>query len=250
MPDTPVNYYSFIDQTLRRTPDQVCLIWPEPSGSAREITGHMLLSQVAACRALLHKSGVGPGDAVLLASPVSLPVITLLLAIMAHGAIPVLPPASATIPTLLRLLLRHRVRGLVLARKLPVVAGWLLRLRGIRLIPVSAGLPDTSAAWAPPTLVPPGQPALISHSSGSTGMPNAIRRSHRVLTEQHHALDTAFPAWPGQRDFPLFPAVLLLNLATGTTSVLPDLPGLRVTAMQPRDNHPATDPSGDQYHDR
>ena len=233
MPDTPVNYYRFIDQTLRRTPDKVCLIWPEGSGPAQEITGRMLLSQVAAYRALLHRSGVGPGDAVLLASPVSRPIITLLLAIMAHGAIPVLPPASATIPTLLRLLFRHRVRGLVLARKLPVVAGWLLRLRGIRLIPVRDIAPDASGAWALPTAVSPDQPALISHSSGSTGIPKAIRRSHRVLTAQHNALEHAFPAWSGQRDLPLFPNILLHNLATGTTSILPDLAGFRLTALQP-----------------
>ncbi|OIN56621.1 class I adenylate-forming enzyme family protein [Arsenicibacter rosenii] len=237
MTATPGNYYRFIDQTLRHTPHKAFIIWPEQAGAAKAgaakaITGRMLLDRVSANRQRLHRHGIGPDDAVLFAAPVSLPVITLLLAVMAHGTTPVLPPASATGLTLLRILRRHPVKGLVVARQLPLVFRLLLRLRGIRIIP-GHELPVLPADWQAPAEVSPDKAALITHSSGSTGVPKAIRRSHRVLTAQHNALENVFPAWPGQRDFPLFPNILLHNLATGTTSILPDLPGFRLTALEP-----------------
>ena len=46
-------------------------------------------------------------------------------------------------------------------------------------------------------------------------------------------LKEIFPPWPGQRDFPLFPNVLLHNLAAGTTSVLPALPWADLAAFSP-----------------
>ncbi|MBC8084394.1 MAG: AMP-binding protein, partial [Hymenobacter sp.] len=77
------------------------------------------------------------------------------------------------------------------------------------------------------------QAALISHSSGSTGAAKAIWRSHQVLRAQHEAIKTVFPPWPGQRDFPLFPNVLLHNLAAGVVSVLPAVPWADLQQLDP-----------------
>jgi acyl-CoA synthetase (AMP-forming)/AMP-acid ligase II len=83
-------------------------------------------------------------------------------------------------------------------------------------------------------MVRPEQPALVSHSSGSvSGRPTAVRRSHRVLQAQHEALRTQFPPWVGQRDFPLFPNVILHNLTVGVLSIVPDLPGGRLAQLDP-----------------
>jgi acyl-CoA synthetase (AMP-forming)/AMP-acid ligase II len=81
--------------------------------------------------------------------------------------------------------------------------------------------------------VPPEQPALVTHSSGSTGNAKAIYRSHKVLLSQHHVLRQVFPPLPNQVDFPLFPNILLHNLALGVTSVLPDIPHFKLKEMQP-----------------
>jgi len=78
------------------------------------------------------------------------------------------------------------------------------------------------------------QPALISHSSGSaSGRPTAVRRSHRVLQAQHEALRRQFPPWAGQRDFPLFPNVILHNLSVGALSIVPDLAQSRLAQLDP-----------------
>jgi acyl-CoA synthetase (AMP-forming)/AMP-acid ligase II len=54
-----------------------------------------------------------------------------------------------------------------------------------------------------------------------------------VLLAQHEAIKTVFPPWEGQRDFPLFPNILLHNLAAGVLSVLPDVPWAHMDGFSP-----------------
>jgi acyl-CoA synthetase (AMP-forming)/AMP-acid ligase II len=53
------------------------------------------------------------------------------------------------------------------------------------------------------------------------------------LQAQHEALRQQFPPWAGQRDFPLFPNVMLHNLAVGALSIVPDLPQGRLAQLDP-----------------
>jgi acyl-CoA synthetase (AMP-forming)/AMP-acid ligase II len=224
------NFYAHIARTLPAQPGPVLLTWPATATTAAaSYTGAQIEQQVAALRQQLAESGVQPGQRVLLLLPVSQELITALLGILAHGSIVVLPPAGATSNQLLRLVRRGNIRAAVLARK----PGWLLaglaKVLRLRLLhPVARPVP---APVLPPQSVPPTQPALVTHTSGSTGQPKQIVRTHRVLSAQHAVLKELFPPWPGQRDFPLFPNVLLHNLAAGAASILPavpwaDLPGL------------------------
>ncbi|MBG8555639.1 AMP-binding protein [Hymenobacter guriensis] len=217
------NFCHTIYENLRQHPGQACLVWPQPAGPARPYTGADILARTEAFRRQLTNAQVLPGQAVLIAVPVSVELVAALLGTMAHGAVPVLPPAGAGPLALLGLLRRHSIRQAAVGRALAGRYGWLLRLTGVQPL-----VPDLSTNPAvdvqPPMAVPPDQPALVSHSSGSTGQSKAIRRSHRVLTAQHEVLKQVFPPWPGQRDFPLFPNVLLHNLAVGAVSILPDVP--------------------------
>ncbi|MBO0933782.1 AMP-binding protein [Fibrella aquatilis] len=228
------NYYALIHERLQQHLDDDLICWPDttrPGLADMAYTGRAILTSVAAIRAELVRQRVQPGQQVVLALPVSFDLIGTLLASMALGAILVLPPAAARW-ALLRLLLRGDVTVLLTKRPLPAPLSWLGRLIGIRNIALDINsLPP--AAPLPPQAVDPDQPALISHSSGSTGVAKAIRRSHRVLLAQHQALTEAFPPWAGQRDFPLFLNILLHNLALGTLSILPALPGFRLAGIAP-----------------
>jgi acyl-coenzyme A synthetase/AMP-(fatty) acid ligase len=53
------------------------------------------------------------------------------------------------------------------------------------------------------------------------------------LQAQHEALRQQFPPWAGQRDFSLFPNVMLHNLAVGALSIVPDLPQGRLAQLDP-----------------
>ncbi|WP_375444329.1 AMP-binding protein [uncultured Fibrella sp.] len=226
------NFYGLIHEKLLEQPDRELIVWPGPLGQTCTYTGKAILDRVSLIRTTLAGENVLPGQQVLLAMPVSFELICSLLAIMALGAIPVLPPAAATVITLFSILKQEGIETLLTAKKLTFPLSWLVKRSGINLITTNPKARGTTTYLAPQA-VDPEQPALISHSSGSTGKPKAIRRSHRVLTAQHQALSVAFPPWSGQRDFPLFPNILLHNLAVGSVSILPDLPRFALAELDP-----------------
>ncbi|WP_347159392.1 AMP-binding protein [Pontibacter chitinilyticus] len=229
------NFYQNIYDTLNRQPDTELLVWPgtEKGKAATSYTGNDIARQLSAYRQALTEQDVRPGQKVLLAIPVSFTLICALLAVMAAGAIPVLPPAKASKVELLRLLYSSGISAILSADAFAFPMRLLARILRLRLLPLAQVIPNIPAEWLPPVAVPAGQAALISHSSGSTGKPKAILRSHRVLQAQHEVLKAIFPHWPGQRDFPLFPNILLHNLSIGTTSILPDLPWADLTQLDP-----------------
>jgi acyl-CoA synthetase (AMP-forming)/AMP-acid ligase II len=145
--------------------------------------------------------------------------------------------AGASAQAVYRLLKAESIQLAVVAPGTRRKLAWLGPLLGCRCVTAPAP-PDYEQVLGSemPVLRPVSleQPALISHSSGSaSGRPMAVRRSHRVLQAQHEALRQQFPPWEGQRDFPLFPNVMLHNLAVGALSIVPDLPQGRLAQFDP-----------------
>ncbi|GAB3839666.1 AMP-binding protein [Hymenobacter jeollabukensis] len=228
---TAPNFYQHVHRTLGQQADAVLLEWPGagPQGRPATYTGHDLAGRIGAYQQLLGQRGVVAGQPVLLLLPVGTELICGLLAVMSLGAVPVLPPAGVSARGLLALRRHAGIRAALAPAPLARRFGWLTRGLGLRLL----GAPAAEASTQPlaPQPVAAELPALVSHSSGSTGRPKAIRRSHRVLTAQHEVLKQVFPPWRGQRDFPLFPNVLLHNLAVGAVTVLPDVPWGRLAGF-------------------
>ena len=69
--------------------------------------------------------------------------------------------------------------------------------------------------------VDPSAAAVIAFSSGNTGLPKLIVRTHAVLLGQHRALLAAFPLPDTDVNLPGFPLAVLHNLCRGTTTVMP-----------------------------
>jgi acyl-CoA synthetase (AMP-forming)/AMP-acid ligase II len=244
-PTAPALHPNFAERlfmALSRQPAKEVMRWPaaQPGATPLRVSGAALLARVVAWQQALEATAPLPaGTPVLLAHPNGPELVAALLAIMGLGAVPVLPPAGAGLGTLHQLLGAERIGLVVVAPAWQRRFGWLGRLVGCRC--VAAPYSDEESTLragivAMPTLrlVRPEQPALVSHSSGSvSGRPTAVRRSHRVLQAQHEALRTQFPPWVGQRDFPLFPNVILHNLAGGTLSIVPDLPGGQLAHLDP-----------------
>jgi acyl-CoA synthetase (AMP-forming)/AMP-acid ligase II len=237
------NFAERLFTALRHEPAQEVLRWPatQPGATPLSVSGAALLARVRAWQQALEARGPLPaGTPVLLAHPSSPELVAALLAVLGLGAVPVLPPAGAGISTLYHLLKTERIGLAVVAPGTQRRLGWLGRLVGCRCVAVPAAASYEAALQLGPLATPvlravrPEQPALVSHSSGSvSGRPTAVRRSHRVLQAQHEALRTQFPPWAGQRDFPLFPNVILHNLVVGVLSIVPDLPGGRLAQLDP-----------------
>ena len=68
----------------------------------------------------------------------------------------------------------------------------------------------------------PDTTALITFTTGSTGIPKAAKRTHDFLLEQHYVLKKHLNPKENDIDLTSLPIFVLHNLACGTTSVIPD----------------------------
>jgi acyl-CoA synthetase (AMP-forming)/AMP-acid ligase II len=76
--------------------------------------------------------------------------------------------------------------------------------------------------------------ALISFTSGTSGAPKAIPRSHGFLSAQHRAVAPLLHSPEPERDLVAFPVFVLINIAEGRTSVLPNWRMSRLADLDPR----------------
>lgn len=63
--------------------------------------------------------------------------------------------------------------------------------------------------------------ALVTFTTGSSGVPKGADRTHRFLVAQHLALDECIPYESGDIDVPAFPIFSLNNIAAGVNTVVP-----------------------------
>lgn len=75
--------------------------------------------------------------------------------------------------------------------------------------------------------------ALVTFTTGSSGTPKGVRRTHGILEAQHRALAAEFPAQPGDVDLCTFPVFALNNLALGVTTVIPPIDLKRIDRADP-----------------
>jgi acyl-CoA synthetase (AMP-forming)/AMP-acid ligase II len=73
---------------------------------------------------------------------------------------------------------------------------------------------------SPITRVDNAAPALITFTSGSTGEPKALVRTHGFLAAQHRVLASELALTERQRDLSTLPMFVLANLASGVTSII------------------------------
>ena len=180
---------------------------------------------------LLKQGGVREGDPVLVFVPMSANLYAVLLGIFRLGAIAMFLDPSAGRDHIERCCHLLSPRALVAIPK-----AHLLRLvsRALRRIPIKfvagCGLPGAVALSRSKTLPAvtdiahcnPDTPALVTFTSGSTGLPKAVVRTHGFLVAQHAVLERRIQLVPGEVDLATLPVFLLANLASGVTSVIPD----------------------------
>jgi hypothetical protein len=79
--------------------------------------------------------------------------------------------------------------------------------------------------------------ALISFTSGTSGAPKAIPRSHGFLSAQHRAVAPLLHSDAPERDLVAFPVFVLINIAEGRTSILPNWRMSKLARLAPRALH-------------
>lgn len=233
-----MNIAARLAERAARHPEQPAII-DVAAGGPRVTTFAALDAEVARGAALLAAHGCRPGDAVIVLHRMSAELYIALIAAFRLGLVAVVPDISADRAQVAAALQPVPLAGFIggwkahlLRLKHPVLrrVRWAITLDG--WIPGATRWPsarvDRSAA-PPMAGVPSEAPALITFTSGSTGVPKVAVRTHGFLLAQHDVLERSLHLTAGEVDLSTLPIFVLANLASGVTSVIPDadlrLPG-------------------------
>lgn len=202
----------------------------------KSVTYGELAARVRVRAGLLKRKGIKPGDRLLVFVPMTIGLYEILLAIFHLGGTAVFLDAWSNRNRLEQALEIAGCRGLI---GIPRAFLLLLRSAGLRRVPVKLlhsfpycqrrRAPDD----APPYPAAPGDAALITFTTGSTGRPKAALRSHGFLMEQHRVLREELNIRPGDADLATLPIFVLNNLACGATTLIPDFDPRRPADIDP-----------------
>lgn len=219
-----MNLVTLLAEKARLHPERPALV-DRHRGKDRVVSYGELARRVAAGAGELQEMGLKRGQVVLVFQPVSIELYEFLLAAFHAGLRVMLADPSAGrgfLSLCCRRLAPDAFFGSWKAQCLR------LMVPEMRRIPVSIGtgwFPGARAWRTDGTGVPLAEmaeddPALVTFTSGSTGLPKAAVRSHGFLLAQHRTLSRALEFEDGEVDLITLPVFVLANLASGLTSVL------------------------------
>jgi acyl-CoA synthetase (AMP-forming)/AMP-acid ligase II len=225
-----VNLVEILRGHARIRPDAAAIL-DRRRGRERTTTFGELERASAQAATLLRQTGLQPGDAVLVFQPMSAELYVALLGLFRLGLMAMFLDPSAGQDHLERCCALHPPRGFIGSAKAHLSRLWSPALRQIPH-KFTIGFPVPGAvSWSRLTRLPPSgevhpsapdTPALLTFTSGSTGQPKAAVRTHGFLLAQHNALEASLELQSSDVDLTTLPIVLLANLASGVTSVIPD----------------------------
>ena len=196
-------------------------------GDGTRVTFDDLAARAEGFAAHWAARGLGKGDRVLLAMPVGADLYAALAAIWSLRATAVLPEPAMGLTGVRHALALAGCKGLVASG----VYRWLrLLLPGLWFKPLY--VPKRGGKSAERRVVDADDIALISFTSGSTGVPKAIPRSHAFLQAQRRAVAPLLDSDKEEVDLVAFPVFVLINLAAGRCSVLPNWPMQKLDSVQ------------------
>jgi len=187
-------------------------------GRTRATTFGELEAMTCSVAEQLRANGLRPGDDVLLLIPIRAELYAVLLAPSAgldHAARCCgLRPPRAFIGSGKAHLLRLASAAL---RAIPLKFAVDTWVPGARRLRTTSGI--TSAETH---TVFEEHPALLTFTSGGTGLPKAAVRTHGFLLSQNRVLARTLQLQPGEIDLATLPVFVLANLAAGVTTIIPD----------------------------
>lgn len=229
------NVVSLLAQAAERTPEREAIIVALPGLRSERISFSELWRRVDQAGCGLINLGVRRGDRVVIMVPMSIDLYVVLLAVLKIGASTVFVD-----PWVGRRQIAEFTAFAEPKAFIGISKSHLLRLidRRLREIPVAVttgssllGIPARhqlrhllrASGDGVIALVNPEEAALITFTTGSSGTPKGVNRTHGYLLSQHSALQTEFPYTEEDIDLTMFPVFALNNLAKGITTVVPNI---------------------------
>lgn len=196
-----------------------------------------LRSQVEAFASGLASNGFRTGDRAVFVLPMSVPLYVAVLGALTAGGTAVFVDPWLSLGQIARLLAAASPTAFVGTPKAHALRLFEPALRRIPITVSSDGFGAGLAARfrfsdfrgsASVAAVSPDAPALITYTTGSSGNPKGVTRTHAILGAQHDVIREEFPAREGDVDLTTFPVFALSNLAAGVTTVIPPVDLRRV----------------------
>jgi acyl-CoA synthetase (AMP-forming)/AMP-acid ligase II len=238
------NVLSFLERATARVPDRAALVFGDGKTDGLQTTFSQLWRRAARLGTALGRVGLEPGDRAIVMIPMSPELYGVLLGLLKMGCVAVFVDpwigwrqiaafcAFAEPRAYIGVGRSHLLRWMdSRLRSLPIT---ITTGRRLGRLPAARTLAEIEAATASaepdelPYPVTAEDPALITFTSGSSGLPKGTNRTHRFLAAQHHALAAEFSYRDEDVDMPMFPIFALNNLARGITSVVPQMDFRRV----------------------
>lgn len=240
MTDSNHNITALLDAAAARHPERLALVFGN-----EQISFADLHTQVKQCANLLSAHGLKPGERVILMIPMSPELYIALLAIIHCGAAAVFVDPWTPMRQIAAFSAFAKPSGFIGIPKSHLLRLLNPSLARIRLSastgPTALGIPaafslravadqSTDRAPAPVSL---DDSALITFTSGSSGIPKGANRTHGFLIAQYEALCHELDYRDDDIDMPMFPVFALRNLAAGIPSVIPEMDFKNVAGVDP-----------------
>ena len=213
-----------LKERAKMHPERTALI-----DQTREISYVELYQEVSSGAQFLLDRGLVKGDCLLVVEPISIDLYIHLLSAFHTGITVMLIDPAAGKKVIQHSLSLHQVVGFIGSPKAHLLRLAIPEIRKIRhtfhtssWVPFSKQWKTNKTVVPEPTEVKADTPALITFTSGSTGMPKAACRTHGFLIAQHAALSSALDFREGEVDLITLPVFAIANLASGMTSIIAD----------------------------
>jgi len=209
---------------VKKYPDRIAIV----DGAGRETSFAQLQRRVAQFASRWQTKGITKGDRVLIAMPLDADLYASLAALWSIGATVVLPEPAMGLAGLRHAALTTRPKAFCASGYYTLLKYLLPELRPLTLLRPGRATGEFTAMNPADSDI-----ALISFTSGTTGSPKAIPRSHSFLMAQFHAIAPLLHSDVVQRDLVAFPVFTLINIASGQTSVLPNWKMSKLEKLSP-----------------
>jgi olefin beta-lactone synthetase len=214
MMEIQFNIIDLFFQSAQKYPDKVAII-----DGDKQITFSELEQSVKSTSAYFIKKGIVKNDRVMLFAPMSIDLYRIVLALFNIGATAVFLDEWVSKKRMEECCKIAQCKAFIGVLKARIFAFFSSELRKI---PVKLGVstPATILINDSKTKVYKSDTALITFTTGTTGVPKAAKRTHGFLYEQFDALLEKIEPVPEDVDMPVLPIVLLINLGAGCTSII------------------------------
>lgn len=229
-----VNVVTHLSERALKHPTRPALVEGLP-GDERMVTYGELWDQVGRIGGSLARLGLRRGDRAIVMIPMSLELYAVLLGVLKIGAVAVFVDPWISLRRIAQFAAFPEPTAFIGVAKSHWLRLFEAKLRRLPItvttgrrcfcIPARQTLSELLKGAHDPAIAETtaDETALITFTSGSSGLPKGADRTHGLLLAQHEALQTEFVYQDSDIDMPMFPIFALNNLAAGRTSIVPKI---------------------------